>query len=66
MFNSEIFTIYLKTTPENIYERIKKDTTRPLLQVQDPKSELEKINVDLREEFEDIESRLDNLENTTP
>ena len=28
--------IYLKITPEAVYERLKGDTTRPLLQVEDP------------------------------
>lgn len=28
--------IYLKVTPETVYERVKNDTTRPLLQVEDP------------------------------
>ena len=27
---------YLKVTPETVYERVKNDTTRPLLQVEDP------------------------------
>lgn len=27
---------YLKVTPETVYERVKSDTTRPLLQVEDP------------------------------
>ncbi len=27
---------YLKVTPETVYERLKDDTTRPLLQVEDP------------------------------
>ena len=31
---------YLKVTPETVYERVKNDTTRPLLQVEDP---MEKI-----------------------
>ena len=28
--------LYLKVTPETVYERVKNDTTRPLLQVEDP------------------------------
>lgn len=28
--------VYLKVTPEKVYERLKDDTTRPLLQVADP------------------------------
>lgn len=32
--------IYLKTDAETIYERIKDDTTRPLLQCEDPKAKI--------------------------
>ncbi len=28
--------VYLKASPETVYERLKEDTTRPLLQVEDP------------------------------
>ena len=28
--------VYLKVTPEAVYERLKNDTTRPLLQVEEP------------------------------
>lgn len=28
--------VYLKVTPEVVYERLKNDTTRPLLQVENP------------------------------
>lgn len=31
---------YLKATPETVYERLKSDTTRPLLQVKDPKERI--------------------------
>ena len=41
--NSEVITIYLKTSPETIFERIKDDKTRPLLLVENPKKEIEKI-----------------------
>ena len=43
LFNKDIFTIYLKTSAENIFNRIKNDTTRPLLLVSNPKKEIEKI-----------------------
>lgn len=32
--------IYLRTKPETVYERIKGDTTRPLLQCEDPKAKI--------------------------
>ena len=43
LFNSDVLTIYLETDVENIYNRIKKDNQRPLLQVENPKEEIEKI-----------------------
>ena len=35
--------IYLKITPEAVYERLKGDTTRPLLQVEDPMKKIEEL-----------------------
>lgn len=35
--------IYLKITPEAIYERLKGDTTRPLLQVEDPMARIREL-----------------------
>lgn len=32
--------IYLKASPETVYERVKEDTARPLLQVEDPKAKI--------------------------
>lgn len=32
--------IYLRSTPEELFRRLKRDTTRPLLQVQDPMAKL--------------------------
>ena len=43
LFNSDILTIYLEASSENIYNRIKNDSSRPLLQVKYPKKEIEKI-----------------------
>lgn len=43
LFQNNILTIYLKTNAETIYNRIKNDTTRPLLQVENPKKEIENI-----------------------
>lgn len=34
------FTVYLKASPETIYERVKDDTKRPLLQCEDPLSRI--------------------------
>ena len=41
--------IYLKASPDIIYNRIKKQTHRPLLQVQDPKKEIQEL-LDSRED----------------
>ncbi len=35
--------IYLKATPETVYERLKSDTTRPLLQVEDPMERIQAL-----------------------
>ena len=43
LFNSNICTIYLETSADEIYERIKKDDKRPLLLVENPKEEIKKI-----------------------
>lgn len=34
---------YLKATPETVYERLKEDTTRPLLQGENPKGKIEEL-----------------------
>lgn len=39
--------IYLKVTPETVYERLKGDTTRPLLQVEDPMKKIREM-LDIR------------------
>ena len=44
LLNQEnILTIYLETSAETIYNRIQNDTTRPLLQVENPEKEIENI-----------------------
>ena len=50
IFNDDIISIYLKASPSAIFERIKNDETRPLLKVQNPKLEIEKI-LSQREKF---------------
>lgn len=35
--------IYLRVTPETVYERVKKDRSRPLLQVENPLEEIRKL-----------------------
>lgn len=43
LFDNDITTIYLSAHPKTIYERIKNDKTRPLLLVENPLEEIEKI-----------------------
>ncbi len=50
LFNNEVYTVYLKAKPDTIFNRIKNDKTRPLLLVDNPKKEIEKILLS-REQF---------------
>ena len=43
LFNTDIKTIYLKANFETIFERIKNSKERPLLLVENPKKEIQKI-----------------------
>jgi len=43
LFNDNVTTVYINSAPDIIYERIKNDKTRPLLQVQNPEEEIKKI-----------------------
>lgn len=44
--------VYLRAKPETIYERVKDDTTRPLLQCEDPKKRIEEMLESRREAYE--------------
>lgn len=37
---------YLRVSPETVYERLKNDTTRPLLQVENPKERIRTLLLD--------------------
>ena len=51
VFRSVGYTVYLKATARELYQRIKNDTSRPLLQkVQDPKAEVARLLAE-REKF---------------
>jgi len=50
LFNKDVFTIYLKTSPERINQRLQGDITRPLLEV-DNKLKAIKIILDKREKY---------------
>lgn len=43
IFSKDILSVYLQTDADVIYERIKNDKTRPLLLVDNPRKEIEKI-----------------------
>ena len=43
IFRDDNLTLFLSASPEIIYDRIKDDTMRPLLQVQNPKKEIENL-----------------------
>jgi len=43
LFGDKIKTIYLKTSPKAIFERIKHDTTRPLLQTDEQEEKIKEI-----------------------
>lgn len=44
--------IYLKVSPEVVYERLKDDTTRPLLQTENPKARIEELLAARKEAYE--------------
>lgn len=62
LFNSDIFTIYLKAEVNSIYERIKNDFNRPLLLVDNPKNEIEKILLE-REKYYNLANLKINTDN---
>ena len=44
--------VYLKVSPETVYERLKEDSTRPLLQCPDPLSRIRRLLAERREAYE--------------
>lgn len=64
LFNQDIYTIYLKTSVETIYERIKQDKSRPLLLVNNPKEEIKKI-LNKREEYYNLANLIIETDNIT-
>lgn len=44
--------IYLRLSPETVYERLKNDTTRPLLQGEDPKGKIYQLMESRKEAYE--------------
>lgn len=45
--------VYLKVSPETVYERLKGDTTRPLLNCEDPLSRIKELLDSRREAYEE-------------
>jgi shikimate kinase len=43
VFTTLGLTVYLKATARELYQRVKNDTNRPLLQVEDPKAEVARL-----------------------
>ena len=64
LFQNNIFVIYLEATPETIFNRIKNDTTRPLLKVENPKQEIENL-INKRQEFYKLANLTINTDNKT-
>ena len=64
LFCNNIFTIYLEANSETIYNRIKKDTSRPLLKVKNPKEEIKNI-IKARETFYKLANLTINTDNKT-
>ena len=64
LFCNNIFTIYLEATSETIFNRIKKDTSRPLLKVENPKQEIESL-IKSRQDFYKLANLTINTDNKT-
>ncbi|MBR5304789.1 MAG: shikimate kinase [Candidatus Gastranaerophilales bacterium] len=64
LFKDNILTIFLEASSEIIYERIKNDSSRPLLQVPNPKKEIEEI-LKKREKYYNLAKIKINTDNKT-
>ncbi len=56
-------TIWLKASPADIYERIKNDQTRPLLQTKDPLATIEKLSAERAERYSQADIIIDTKQN---
>ncbi|MBR1617996.1 shikimate kinase [bacterium] len=65
LFSKDIFSIYLKTSACVIYDRIKEDKTRPLLLVQNPKKEIEKL-IQKRKKYYEAANLIIQTDNKNP
>jgi len=44
LLHDQSIVLYLRSTPEDLYRRLRNDTTRPLLQVRDPLAKLRELH----------------------
>ena len=58
--------IYLRTSPETVYERIKSDDSRPLLKGEDPFSKIKKLQADRGPVYESCADIIVDTDNLTP
>ena len=54
LLRSRSFVIYLHSSPEEVYKRIRHDRVRPLLQVRDPLSRLENLYTERDSFYRDV------------
>ena len=64
LFRGDIYTIYLSANADTIYERIKNDSVRPLLFVENPKKKIEEILLK-RNEYYNLANLKINTDNKT-
>ena len=64
LFSDNVITIYLSASPETLFERLKQDNTRPLLQVKNLKEEIEKI-LKTREQYYNLADIIIETDNKT-
>ena len=53
-FFKSALTVYLEITPECVFERLKNDTSRPLLKVENPKAEIARLLEIRRHDYEKV------------
>ena len=58
--------IYLKATPETIYERVKGDTKRPLLQAEDPLLRIKELLEERSDAYDEAADLIIDTDNKTP
>ena len=54
--------VYLKASPDAIYERLKEDTTRPLLQTKDPRQRIKELLGDREAAYQEAADQVMNTE----